>query len=235
MLGQYAIELTRDEAACGDTFNDPYNFYTGATAHAVHAASAFRRYRISRLEPSGADSTHTSPTAVALFDKILRERLLPLISRELPKLEDYMWSRSADGPNTSTPLNKRTATKLSSLPFRYAPQEPAINRYAKGGAFDQHTDQEALTLNILLSDGGAFEGGGTGFWRDDVAAETVAETSEPGRERGETIKRGPPSVKLQPAAGVGVVFSGNVYHCGLAVTAGLRHVLVASFSIANPE
>ena len=35
--------------------------------------------------------------------------------------------------------------------------------------------------------------------------------------------------------GGGVVFSGNVYHCGLAVTAGLRHVLVASFSIANPE
>ena len=96
-----------------------------------------------------------------------------------------------------------------------------------------------MTLNILLSDGGAFEGGGTGFWRDDVAAETVAETSEPGRERGETIKRGPPSVKLNPcpstAAGVGVVFSGNLYHCGLAVTAGLRHVLVASFSIANPE
>jgi hypothetical protein len=69
---------------------------------------------------SRADSTHTSPTAVALFDKILRERLLLFISRELPKLEDYVWSRSADGPNTSTPLNKHTATKLSSLPFRYA-------------------------------------------------------------------------------------------------------------------
>ena len=154
--------------------------------------------------------------------------------RELPRLEDYIWARSADGPNASSPLVERTPTvPLSSLSYRFTPQEPAVNRYAEGGSFDQHTDQEALTLNVLLATG-TFEGGGTGFWRDDAPVARVG-PSEPGRERGETIKQGPPTVILQPGAGVGVVFSGTVHHCGLPVVAGLRHVLVASFSIANPE
>ena len=42
-----------------------------------------------------------------------------------------------------------------------------------------------------------------------------------------------PTLTVEPAAGVGVVFNGAVKHAGRSVTEGVRHVLVASFSIAD--
>ena len=169
------------------------------------------------------------PPVVALFDEVLRERLLPLISRELPELEDYIWERSKNGPNSSLTLCKRdpATKKLSELTYRFSEQEPAVNRYATGGLFEQHADHEALTVNILLRSN-TFEGGGTAFWQEEpMTARTCV--------RGETNVPGPPSVTVHPDAGVGVIFSGTVRHAGLAVSSGLRHVLVASFSIADAE
>ena len=95
------------------------------------------------------------------------------------------------------------------------PKEPAINRYSAGGFFEPHKDKHALTLNVLL-DSGAFKGGGTAFWDEDSSSSADA-----------------PTLTVEPAAGVGVVFNGAVKHAGRSVTEGVRHVLVASFSIAD--
>ena len=40
-----------------------------------------------------------------------------------------------------------------------------------------------------------------------------------------------PTLTLRPRLGTGVVFNGEVRHAGRAVRHGVRHVLVASFSI----
>jgi len=56
---------------------------------------------------------------------------------------------------------------------RFSKGEPAINIYKSGGEFAPHTDQEALSFLIPLSDAGAFEGGGTAYWTDRHVATSV--------------------------------------------------------------
>ena len=176
------------------------------------AGGMFYRYRIPQL----------SEETVALFDVILRERLLPFISKELPAVADmvYTWSEAAATKKGSKldPIEPRCEeATLASLPLRYAPEEPAINRYTEGGYFAPHTDQQALTLNVLLAPEGptTFVGGGTAFWREDMRCKLS-------------------TLRVQPQAGVGVVFNGTVKHAGRPVVSGLRHLLVCSFSICAP-
>lgn len=140
-----------------------------------------------------------------LFEKILRDRLLPFVATELPEVEEMVWARSQLAP---------TGAALRDCALKYSAQEPAINRYAAGGHFEPHRDTLALTLNVLLSTG--FEGGGTEFWPEDAGEDDD-----------------PSCCCLHPVAGTGVVFNGNVKHAGRAVTQGLRHVLVASFSVVK--
>lgn len=181
-----------------------------------NGGAGFERHRISQLSPSTS----------ALFDRVLRERLLPLVAAELPGLEDYIWACSTQPESAETlgmtPTQARSAgASLDLLPYRFTPNEPAINRYSDGAEFGAHTDQQALTLNILLRASGAesFEGGGTAFWREGVVPPSTDDL---------------PTMWLQPAAaGVGVVFNGQVKHAGRPVTAGVRYLLVASFSITN--
>ena len=67
---------------------------------------------------------------------------------------------------------------------------------------------------MLLSD--TFTGGGTQFWEEGVK---------------EDVKS--PTLCLLPRTGVGIVFNGTVLHAGRAVTGGVRHLLVASFSVVE--
>ena len=139
-----------------------------------------------------------------LFETVLRGRLLPFVATELPEVEEMVWARSRLAP---------TGAALRDCALKYSAQEPAINRYAAGGHFEPHRDTLALTLNVLLSTG--FEGGGTEFWAEEAADDD------------------PCCCCLHPVAGTGVVFNGNVKHAGRAVAQGLRHVLVASFSVVK--
>lgn len=93
----------------------------------------------------------------------------------------------------------------------YLGSEPTVNVYTRGGEFKRHRDGEAMTLLILLDDQG-FTGGGTEFWRR-------------GAESG-----GPPTVRLHPNAGVGMIFNGETFHAGTPCACGTRCLLVASFS-----
>ena len=180
-----------------------------------------------------------SEAAQALFKTVLRERLLPFVTAKMPTVDASIRAHSQACQSSESPL--------CNLPFKYSDNEPAINRYSKGGQFDRHTDDHALTLNVLLDvDVGAFRGGGTEFWveGDDVPAEceeegdgslTESETdSDSSGLRGDGWDpRG--AVRLEPTAGVGVVFNGSVFHCGRVVKRGVRHLLVASFTIDSPK
>ena len=89
----------------------------------------------------------------------------------------------------------------------------------------------ALTVNVLLSSG-TFEGGGTAFWREDSVTDSLFRKA--GHAQYEDGSTDAPTLSVQPAgAGVGVLFNGSVKHAGRAVTSGVRHVLVASFSIRD--
>ena len=181
-----------------------------------------------------------SEASQQLFDKVLRERVLPLVSKELPSVEDYIWERSKMFDRCST--ERVAAQPLSSLPWRYSQYEPAINRYKEGGDFPIHVDGHALTVNILLNQPGAFSGGGTAFWCEPRDGQPV-----PSRSRSVALRAGASPITapkcpskeveatlaLQPTHGTGVLFSGTVQHAGLPVCAGVRYLLVASFSIAD--
>lgn len=154
-----------------------------------------------------------SDHAQSILDRTLREKLLPFVKEHLPGVERSFWEKSkvqndAYGPDAS----------ITTVPLRFSDMEPAINRYAVGGTFAPHSDKLALTLNVLLSTDGAFAGGGTEFWIEPNTSESDA-----------------PDVLIEPKQGCGLVFNGRVLHAGREVTEGLRHLLVASFSIMAPE
>ncbi len=193
-----------------------------------------------------------------LYERVLRERLLPFVARELPHLQEYLWLRSESvcmepGSSFAPPERSAPGTPISALAYKFSPQvcdairvvafklfkqdccagfvdccgmqEPAINRYTDGGHFPPHTDQQALTLNVLLRPR-AFQGGGTSFWSEGTEAPRLDSS----------VDRRKPAFTLHPKAGVGVVFSGTVQHAGQPVIGdGVRYVLVSSFSITNPE
>ena len=174
---------------------------------------AYQRYMISEL----------SPKTQALFDTVLRERLLPFVTKELPRVAEAIWAKSG--------LTPPAGATLSAQRFKFASQEPAINRYRVGGRFSQHSDHEALTLNVLLAEKeGTFEGGGTVFWCEDGGTGQGDGPTCPLFAAAQRESRNP-TLRLEQLAGVGTVFNGRVRHSGMAVAVGIRHLMVASFSI----
>jgi hypothetical protein len=141
---------------------------------------------------------------------------------------------------------------LAGMELSFSTDEPAINRYSKGGVdtnFNPHRDAFALTVNVLLSDPGAhFEGGGTRFWREQSgcggAASAVAVGSGSGAadepscaggdgsdSLGEPGARASSVLTIRPPRGTLVLFNGRVLHAGLPVTAGRRFLFVGSFDL----
>ena len=138
---------------------------------------------------------------------------------------------------------------LTAQHFKFSDSEPTINRYNKGGKFPPHRDALSLTISIVLSDD--FTGGGTSFWEEFDGLPITANITksndnvkygnddggnsiipEHAVNRKESIK---PSICVLPKIGVGCIFNGTVKHAGRAVTEGVRHLLVASFSIVEHE
>ncbi|CAE7222866.1 HEX1 [Symbiodinium natans] len=87
--------------------------------------------------------------AQMLSSSVFKERLVPLLECELPDVVEELFGRSE---------------RLSELQPFFSPGEPAVNRYMTGGGIAPHIDREAMTLNVVLSEPGAFTGGGTAFW-----------------------------------------------------------------------
>ena len=180
----------------------------------IEAKSADRGPATETLSYERFHIPELSSSTRRIFEAVLRERLLPVVSAQLPRVEQFIRSQSHVAPE-----GVGDCRKLCELPFRFSSHEPAINRYSAGCHFPPHTDNLALTVNVLLDEPGSFSGGGTNFWREAAALET-------GYSSGAAIR-------IEPNSGVGVVFNGNVKHSGGPVTVGLRHLLVASFSLAT--
>ena len=130
-------------------------------------------------------------------------------------------------PNYTTRSQGAQANLLDNPLVVFSDREPAINVYSAQGAFQPHEDKEALTVLINLSEADAYTGGGTGFWsaEDKVRPRTKNDKTWLGPN-----SLAPPTVEIRRAAGVGLVFTGSVTHCGLRVNSGMRSVIVASFS-----
>eukprot|EP00729_Bicosta_minor_P017888 gene17888-24623_t len=132
------------------------------------------------------------------IDKTLRSRLLTLLEEEHPTIAMALFGHTSG---------------LAALTPEFSACEPAVNIYTEGGIFEEHEDGYALSVNVLLSDGTAFTGGGTRFQNENHA----------GLNAGGLV------------AGMGILFSGkfsgNVRHSGCKVTSGVRHLYVASFDL----
>ena len=113
------------------------------------------------------------------------------------------------------PLGPTTALRIV-----FPEAEPAVNVYCSGGNFPLHDDGYDMSIVINLSPPGAFEGGGTQYWRemdDDKWQQNGTQTREP--------------TLVQPPQGSALIFNGNITHAGRATTRGTRHVFVSSFDL----
>lgn len=117
------------------------------------------------------------------------------------------------------------AVDLADFWFKFSGQEPMLNRYTEGGCFEPHQDGHALTVLIPLSTADVdFRGGGTAFWSEaTIGSDATA------------AKSYPPSLVLAPPPGTAIFWRGHLTHAGLPVTAGVRHVFVASFDLRVPR
>jgi hypothetical protein len=91
--------------------------------------------------------------ARAISDHIITARVLPLLELHHPQLcQELHLQGWRDGE------------------LEWATDEPAVNRYTRGGVFEPHQDGFSLTCLVLLSSAeGDFEGGGTAFFPTAVA------------------------------------------------------------------
>ena len=81
----------------------------------------FTRHRIPML----------SEATGALYERVLRERLLPFVVKELPELESYIWSRSESvcmqpDSSFSPPEKPPPGTPLPALAYKFSPQVRTI-------------------------------------------------------------------------------------------------------------
>merc|ERR1712107_363984 len=104
----------------------------------------------------------------------------------------------------------------------YSPNEPAVNVYTEGGHITAHEDGKQVTLLLALSHPDVdFEGGGTVFWH--------------GRSVSYFAQYHEPTITIRPPRGTALLWTGQVTHAGVPVSAGKRHAFVASFSLGKEE
>ena len=90
-----------------------------------------------------------SQASQSLSHEIIFGRILPTLRQDNPALLEILGLSNFDAPTDE---------------MDWASDEPSINRYEIGGRFDPHRDGYALTVIVLLSTDGAFDGGGTIFF-----------------------------------------------------------------------
>ena len=123
-----------------------------------------------------------------------------------------LWNLETLRPDDALRIFRQRAS-LGDMIFAFAGNEPSINVYTSGGEFEAHEDNHMLTVLVPLSPLDGFEGGGTGFW---------SHVAGPG---------GKPTLVMRPPPGTALMWTGDITHAGLPVTAGTRHVFVCSFDL----
>lgn len=145
--------------------------------------------------------------AQMLSKSIINERLLGFFEQHLPQTAEDLFGQSSG---------------LRKMRCSFSPGEPAVNRYMVGGGIAPHTDKQTLTLNVVLSDFGAFTGGGTVFWPQVTKECADGIPDEHGIDN---------VVVLRALQGSALLFNGKVKHAGRPVVSGVRHTFVASFNL----
>eukprot|EP00747_Dinoflagellata_sp_TGD_P020585 gnl/TRDRNA2_/TRDRNA2_127913_c0_seq2.p1 gnl/TRDRNA2_/TRDRNA2_127913_c0~~gnl/TRDRNA2_/TRDRNA2_127913_c0_seq2.p1 ORF type:complete len:381 (+),score=54.27 gnl/TRDRNA2_/TRDRNA2_127913_c0_seq2:63-1205(+) len=152
--------------------------------------------------------------AQMLSSSIMSDRLLAFFEQHVPDVALEQFGQSSG---------------LKKMKQVFSPGEPAVNRYMVGGGIKPHTDKQAITLNVLLSEPGAFTGGGTLFWpQGTVNEDTTLDSEWQARFDASTV-----TTLLRPQQGTAVLFNGQVVHAGRAVSSGIRHTYVASFNLID--
>ena len=144
----------------------------------------------------------------ALCDELLT-RVLAMVQVHLPALADELFGGSLLEPSC-----------IANESLTFTPGEPAVNLYRQGGVFNRHEDGQSLTVLVPLTDGSAFEGGGTAFFS----------TEGPDADGERTVPSEVASFVLTPPKGAALLWCGDVSHAGQLVTSGQRVVFVASLS-----
>ena len=146
--------------------------------------------------------------------------------RVVAKLHDcVLHLLEASAPEVAAHAFDGRSTGLLELQRHYTGEEPAINVYEAGGCFAPHQDQQDLTLLVHLSPPGAFTGGGTAFWPEDLTPDAMPAPSVEG-----AVAESTPLV-VQPQQGDVLLWRGLLAHAGRPVESGTRHILVSSFSL----
>ena len=192
--------------------------------------------------PSRISIEAMAPHAWDLSEIIIKQRMLPRLQKELPGVAETMFGLDGTLFNLGN---------VDSCTFKFSAEEPRIILYEDGELFQPHQDGFAITINILLSEEGAFTEAGTAFYTEGSAALPIR-TSEKVRKmhsnrRQAFHKSAPlsapftpiddlsftdePTIAIHPQQGAGVVWNGNVWHEALPVKSGKRHVYVASFKL----
>lgn len=143
---------------------------------------------------------------------LLEERVLPVLEREFPEV---LLALGLDG--------------FRGGDFEWASDEPTVNRYTRGGRFEQHEDAYSLSCIVLLSHD--FEGGGTRFWPKAAGASENEKNELLWKSGTTTLTDEGSSVLVQPSVGTALLFNGDITHAGSAVKSGVRHLYVGSFDV----
>ncbi|CAE8732341.1 unnamed protein product [Polarella glacialis] len=139
-----------------------------------------------------------------LLTTSIEKRLKRILEEQFPELCENIFGRR----------------HIKDMNFSFWPGEPAVNRYMVGGGLNPHTDKRTFTINVPLSELGAFSGGGTVFWPQGQLGPL---------EHSNIDKQG--GVLVRPCQGTAVLFNGSVTHAGRIVTSGIRHLFSASFNL----
>jgi len=153
------------------------------------------------------------PETLSIFLEEMLVRALLFVDEQLcPSVKETLFRNVDDSDHQDFSMVQ--LFRLNQL--TYSRREPAVNVYiSPKGQFNMHTDNEALTILIPLSEPSVdFTGGGTAFWSESCPIE----------------KKHDPSLILKPMAGTAILFGGTVSHKGLPTITGTRLVFVASFS-----
>ena len=156
-----------------------------------------------------------------LCDELLL-RALDLVDAETPELAEHL------GRGLAADLRCAAQPLATSPLLTFTHNEPAINLYTAGGAFEPHQDLQSLTVLMPLVDADAFEGGGTAFWR--AAPHADGDEMALLDSVNHDVATAPPALVLKPPRGTALLWGGRVTHAGLGVSDGERSVFVASCS-----
>ena len=152
-----------------------------AAAESLDDRAAGEPLRRMRVRLMSAEAREMSTT-------IIRRRVLPMLERDVPDVaawllrrregrvpyemdvEDLEAKRQESGRHAPIAGDAASLSPLgpsSAMRLCFPEEEPAVNVYCSGGKFPLHDDGHDVSVVILLSPPGAFEGGGTQYWPQD--------------------------------------------------------------------